>query len=333
MRTPFDFARGVYHPEAFHGRGITHGYFEGWYVKLVSPDTAERWAVIPGVFLGDGEASPREAFVQVLEGTTGESWYHRFALDEFSADTGGFDVTVGRNRFTTTGVHLELPQLRGDIGYATQLDPWPVRWRSPGVMGPYGLVPFMECYHGVVSLGHALRGELLVHGVATSFDGGRGYIEKDWGTAFPASYVWIHSNHLDTEADASFVGSVAIIPWKRSSFRGFIVGLKHHRRLYTWATYNGSRESVLTIDDTEVRWVLDGPDGRLTIDAQRASGGLLHAPLRTDMHKRVEESLDSWLSITHVSPDGTRFVANSDCTGMEVFGDIDRLLATKGKRG
>lgn len=334
MRTPLDFVRGVYHPEAFHGRGVRSGFFEGWYVKLVSADTAHRWAVIPGVFLGDGdsEASPREAFVQLLNGSTGESWYHHFPVEQFRADARRFDVHVGDNRFSPTGVHLELPQLSGDLDFTPALDPWPVRWRSPGVMGPYGLVPFMECYHGVVSLGHGLSGQLQVHGQMQDFTRGRGYIEKDWGSAFPAGYVWIHSNHLDADAEASFVGSVAIIPWKRSSFRGFIVGLKHHGRLHVWATYNGAQERSLLIEDATVHWVLDGPAGRLTIDAVRTRGGLLHAPLRTAMHRRVEESLDSQLSITHTRADGAHFEARSACTGMEVFGDIDRLLATRTKR-
>ncbi len=335
MRTPIDFLRGVYRPAAFHGRGVTRGYFEGWYVKLVSADASQRLAVIPGIFLGDGSsaASPREAFVQVLDGATGCSWYHQCPIDDFHADTRSFDVTVGNNHFSPSGVHLDLPGLSGDIHFTTPLDPWPVRWNSPGVMGPYGLVPFMECYHGVVSLGHGLSGSLQMDGVATSFDAGRGYIEKDWGSAFPAGYVWIHSNHFDGEPAASFVGSVAIIPWKRSSFRGFIIGLKHHGQLHTWATYNGSRELGLTIDDTKVRWVLEGPDGRLTIEALRARGGLLHAPLRSQMHRRVEETLDAHVTVTHQDAQGrVIFTSQSTLTGMEVFGDTDRLLAAGTKR-
>ena len=191
-----------------------------------------------------------------------------------------------------------------------------------------GLVPFMECYHGVVSLGHGLRGSLDVEGTRTSFDAGRGYIEKDWGSSFPAGHVWMHSNHFDGDASASFVGSVAIIPWKRSSFRGFIIGLKHHDQLHVWATYNGARELDLQIDDTHVRWELEGPSGRLTIEALRSRGGLLAAPLRTAMHRRVEETLDAHVSLTHVDSAGrTVFSAPSEVTGMEVFGDIDRLLA------
>ena len=41
MRSPAAYVRGVRHPEAFHGRGVRHGFFEGWYIKLVSADRAQ----------------------------------------------------------------------------------------------------------------------------------------------------------------------------------------------------------------------------------------------------------------------------------------------------
>jgi tocopherol cyclase len=50
------------------------------------------------------------------------------------------------------------------------------------------------------------------------------------------------------------------------------------------------------------------------------------------MHQRVEETLDGRISIRHLDPGG-RVVLEGEggCAGMEVFGDIDRLLATKGR--
>jgi hypothetical protein len=329
MRGPRAFVRGTRHPEAFHGHGVRRGFFEGWYVKLVDSRQQARWAVIPGVFRGrDGDIVTDEAFVQVLDGATGRSWYHRFNPEDFEARSDRFDVRIGPNRFTTTGVHLDLPGLCGDVEYVDAMDGWPVSWRRPGIMGPYAWVPLMECYHGVVSFGHGLRGQLDVDGVTQDFTGGRGYIEKDWGRAFPAGYVWMHSNHLEGEPEASLVASVAIIPWLRSSFRGYIVGLRLGRRLHTWATYSGSREQALSIDETRVRWSLDGPSGRLDLAAERVRGGLLHAPVRTRMHERVEETLDATIDIRLTSPSGQVVLDTvGTAAGLEVHGDLDRLLA------
>lgn len=353
MRGPLDYVRGIQHPEAFHGRGVQKGFFEGWYVKLVSADVSQRWAVIPGIFKGLGGSSRNEAFVQVLNGATGESWYHTFPESEFSAATDKFDVTVGGNHFFGSGVTLHLPQLKGTISYESNLDPWPVTLREPGIMGWYGMVPFMECFHGIVSFGHSLAGELVVNGESASFDGGRGYIEKDWGKAFPAGYIWMHSNHFEPVSTpattpsqsskapelnhTSIVGSVAIIPWLGSAFRGFIIGMKHQGHLLKWTTYNGSSEKLLSITDDSVHWQLTGPDGTIELTADRKRGGLLHAPMREAMHQRVDETLDSSIKVSYLPPAAgpasklEAFEANARVAGLEVFGDTDRLIGLKKK--
>ena len=46
-------------------------------------------------------------------------------------------------------------------------------------MGPFAFVPFMECYHGIVSMDHIIQGELEIDGVNIDFSNGRGYLEKD----------------------------------------------------------------------------------------------------------------------------------------------------------
>lgn len=336
MRSPAAWVRGIRHPDAFHGDGIASGFFEGWYIKLISADRSRRWAVIPGVFKGldVADGATDESFVQVLDGLTGRSWYHRFDASEFAASDRSFDVRVGSNRFGPDGVDLDLPQLRGRIDFTTPLEPWPVTLREPGIMGWYAMVPFLECFHGIVSFGHGLAGEVEVEGERATFDGGRGYIEKDWGQAFPAGYVWLASNHIDAVrgdgADASLIASVAIIPWLGRAFRGSIIGLRHSGRLHRWTTYNRSRESRLEITDTHVRWSMTGPDGRLDLDAERVRGGLLHAPLRTAMHRRVEETLDAKVTLRHTARDGTVLLEGvADCAGLEVFGDTARLLALR----
>jgi len=318
---------GVLHPEGFHGDGVTSSYFEGWYVKLVTGDRRARFAVIPGVFLdpqGGGEA-----FVQVLDGATGESWYHRYDIAEFGADDDRFNVRVGPNRFTEHGVVLDLPSLRGEVRFTTPLDPWPVSWRSPGVMGWYAWVPRMECKHGVVSFGHDLAGSLQHGDDITSFDGGRGYLEKDWGAAFPSGYVWMQTNHF-SERETCLTASVALIPWVRSEFRGHIVGLLHRGELHRFATYTGARTTRLEIDDDEVRWHLRSKQGSvLELTADRPRGGLLHAPVRTEMHRRVEETLDATIRVRLLDPSGAVLLDDvGTCGGLEVHGDLDTLVAT-----
>lgn len=331
MQSPLAFIRGVVHPEAFHGTGKTNTFFEGWYIKMITADQTQRWAVIPGIFLGPKDKNEDTAFVQVLDGLTGRSWFHKFPLAEFHAATDKFDVRIGSNHFNEFGAQLDLPQISGTVSYKTPLDGWPVTLREPGIMGWYGMVPFMECFHGIVSFGHTLAGEIKIEGKEVSLAGGRGYIEKDWGQAFPEGYVWAASNHISNAPDASLVASVALIPWLTGTFRGFIIGFKINGELYKWTTYNGSKETNLKIDDSHVTWQVTGPDGILEIRAARVRGGLLHAPLRVAMYQRVEETLDATIEIKHSTSTGkVLYQGTGSCAGLEVFGNLEKLLnATK----
>lgn len=323
----------VMHPEGYHDLGP--GSFEGWYVKVVSADLAHRWAFIPGVFRSS-DGTTDEAFVQVLDGASGRSWYHRFDPSEFHAATDRFDVRVGANEFTAHTIKVDFPEAQGRLGILTELDPWPVRWWSPGVMGWYSWVPSMECYHGVCSFGHELSGQLALDGQPASFNAGRGYIEKDWGQAFPAGYLWIHSNTF-ANSQASLMASVALIPWRGREFRGFIVGLRHDGQLHRFATYTGARSVRLEVDDSHVHWTLRSRRGRhrpleLQLSAERAQGGLLHAPIRTEMHRRVEETLNSRVAVTLRRGDEVLFDDVGLAGALEIHGDTERLLATSEKR-
>lgn len=313
--------KNTLHPDGFHGTGVHANFFEGWYVKLVSANKQHKLAIIPGLFLSpNGEA---EAFVQVLEGTTGATTYHGFEEQDFHARTTTFDVDIAGNRFSTQGVHLELPDLIGDVRFTSPLTPWPVTIASPGIMGWYAWVPTMECYHGLVSFDHELAGCLTFDGRELDFTGGRGYIEKDWGQAFPSGYVWMQSNHFDTPG-TSLSASIATIPWRRSSFRGFIVGLRHNGHLHKFATYTRAKTRSLEIDDDEVRWSLTSPRGlRLSLTASRTAGGLLHAPIRTEMHKRVEETLNATIRAQVTAANGALlFDQVGEAAGLEVHGDL-----------
>jgi hypothetical protein len=188
-------------------------------------------------------------------------------------------------------------------------------------------MPFLECYHGVLSFDHALAGTLERTGEPISFDGGRGYLEKDWGRAFPSGYVWVQTNHF-ARPGTCLTGSIAVIPWLRGEFRGFIVGVRHAGDLYRFATHTGARTTSLDIDDDHVRWALRSPRGAtLALVAERRRGGLLHAPVRTQMHRRVEETLDARVSVRLADAAGRVILEDTGhCAGLEVHGDLDRLL-------
>ena len=116
-------------------------------------------------------------------------------------------------------------------------------------MGWYSYAPRMECYHGVVSMQHNTSGSLEVNGKALSFDGGKGYIEKDWGRSMPSDWIWIQSNHFEGDPGASFMLSLARIPWMGGFFPGFLSFFRTGDRLYRFATYKSSTVEQVRVND------------------------------------------------------------------------------------
>jgi tocopherol cyclase len=312
------------HPEIYHGRGKKPPYFEGWYFKLVSADEQHLYSIIPGVILS-GES---QSFVQVLNGLTGESTYFEYPLNAFKAQPGRFDIRVGRNRFTASSIALDIAMdegaIRGELSF-DGLHPWPVSRVSPGVMGWYAWLPFMECYHGVLSFDHAITGTLTIDRTPVDFNGGRGYIEKDWGQSFPEAYIWLQTNHFDAPG-ACLSASAAIIPSLGAAFPGFIVGLWLGDRLFRFATYTGAKLEKLTVSDDEVFWALSDREHRLEIRARRAAGGLLKAPSKLGMGRRVNETLNSSVDVRLTAhAGGVLFESTGRHVGLEVF-DYEKLL-------
>jgi tocopherol cyclase len=319
----------LFHPERYHGHGRKPPFFEGWYYKLVDPTERHRLAVIPGIFLSD-DPEHHHAFVQVLDGTTGTAAYHRYPADEFEAAGDAFDIRIGPNRFSQSGLELDIARGSGAITGTVELidpTPWPVTITSPGIMGPYGWIPLMECNHGVVSLDHGLAGTLTHNKTTIDFSGGRGYVEKDWGKSFPAGYIWMQSNHFG-ETGTSLVASIAVVPWLFSAFPGFIIGLWHEGTLHRFATYTKATTDQLRITDEAVAWRISDRTRLLEISAKRAHGGLLYGPTRQQMGDRVGETMLSKITVSlRTRSDQRIFEGTGRHAGLELHGDLERLLA------
>jgi len=314
----------LFNPDQFQGKGRKKRYFEGWYFKVVNAAKTEAYAIIPGVAMD--QQGLKQAFIQVLDGKRQTAVYHKFDFSSFLSSDTDFRISIGNNSFTRDSLDLNLPEFTGRLEFSS-LVPWPKHWYSPGIMGPYSFVPFMECYHGIVSLNHSIKGKLHVAGRELDFNHGLGYTEKDWGRSFPEAYVWMQSNHFSLPG-ISVKASVARIPWIRKSFTGFIAGIWVHDRLIQFTTYNGTVLRKLRIDRLRVELVLENRKNQLSIIAIRKEATSLAAPIMGLMDGRIEESMTSSLEVLlterqtgHVILQDTGFHA-----GLEVAGKISSIL-------
>jgi hypothetical protein len=322
------YLRGVFRPDIYHGFNRRPPYFEGWYFKLIDASLVQRWAVIPGIFRAE-DPTKDHSFIQILDGVSARATYHEYPVDAFWAHPSRFEVRVGGSAFSVDRMTLEIDDgqrlVHGELRFHNQVT-LPRTLFQPGIMGPFGYIPVMECYHGLASLDHRLDGVLNIGDDNIDFSGGRGYIEKDWGTNFPSAYVWFQSNHFSA-SQTSLSASIARIPLWGLNFPGFIIALWHNGIHYRWATYNRATTERLEITDTHVEWVVSNRKTRLSMTAERRTGGLLKAPLRTEMHKRVDETMLSSVLVRLETRDGqVLFEDCGNCTALEVFGEIDRLI-------
>ncbi|MBL8968314.1 MAG: hypothetical protein JNG85_15005 [Spirochaetaceae bacterium] len=315
----------LWKPEVYQGARKRRRYFEGWYFKQVTAGAAESWSFIPGIARGEASGEGY-SFVQAIEGATARSWWFEYPLAAFEASRRELRIRVGGNEFSRGGIRLALEsadgRFEGEIGFGpSTLLPSP--FLSPGVMGPFSFVPFMECRHGLVSLHHRLSGSLRHDGREIDFEGGRGYAEKDWGSSMPECWLWTQSNNFPAEGD-SFMLSVARIPWLGGSFVGFLCAASLSGRLVREATYSGARLAEIAIGDESARVVIEKPRTRerFEVEARRARGGLLRAPVKGLLSRRIAESVDASLRLRWSRDGKLLFEGEAPKAGLEIVGDL-----------
>lgn len=248
-----------------------YGSFYGWYLKCQSD--MQTLAVIPAVHNAKGK---RTCSIQVI--TDYDAWTVTFAGDAFRR--AGRNIFIGENWFGEKGIRLAIrtPQLtiRGKLDFGPL---FPLKY---DIMGPFALVPFMECRHSVWSMRHSVKGNAYINGQKYSFQNAWGYWEGDRGRSFPRKYIWTQCCF----SGGSFMLSVADIPMAGIHFTGIIGVVLWKGKEYRIATYLGAR--AVQIQNRTVRVM----QGSLELEARllEKSEHSLKAPAKGDMVRTIHES-------------------------------------------
>ncbi|MBU1142272.1 MAG: tocopherol cyclase family protein [Firmicutes bacterium] len=290
------------HPEFFQGNKKKKNYFEGWYYKLVSYDQKYTLAFIPGVSINENDT---HAFVQVFISQTVDketklkSHYFRFKFEEFEYSHNHFSVKIGSNYFSKEKISIDLRtsqfQIFGNIAFSNTT-PIHKTLLAPNIMGTFGYLNFMECYHGVISMSHDLSGILKINEVPVSFHKGKGYIEKDWGKSFPRAYVWMQSNHFKNP-NTSFMFSYADIPFIGLYFKGLIANLVYEGKEYRFATYNFAKVKTEELQENNVHYILKKGRYTLDIEAKSTTQIGLASPKNGMMINQIKEGLSGYIDL------------------------------------
>lgn len=295
----------------FHGAGRRGPYFEGWYLKYQTADGVAI-ALIPA--LHTDASGARSASLQVI--TRGGAWQLNYPADAFHASRDAFSIRLGGNAFTKHGAVLDIHQCGLDLSGAIEHGPFTPP--TSDIMGPFRFLPGMECVHGVLSMGHPLRGQLTLNGAPLRFGGGTGYIETDRGRSFPEAYLWTQCTWTD-RGPVSLMLSIAAIPFLVSRITGCICAIHRNGREYRLATYRGARIEHWSGEGAALR---QGPY-RLQVDVLEAHGHPLRAPVLGSMTRTIHESLDACVRY-RLWKDGALLLDHTDSSaGFEFSGSTE----------
>ena len=308
----------IKNPDLFQGEKYLNSnknYFEGWYFKNTT--NKDSIAFIPGININDVQ---RNAFVQII--TNCSSYYITYDINEFKYNIEPFEIQIGKNYFSKERIHVDIEdnkqkvKVYGDIKYSNCKN-INTSILNPNIMGPFAYVPFMECNHAILSMKNEINGLLNFNDTKISFNNDIGYIEKDWGYSFPKSYIWCQGNRFQN-ANASFMISIADIPFKFLSFTGIICDLIIDDKEFRFATYNNTKLIKCNIDNNLLDISLKKDNYKLNIKSSYNTGLRLSAPVKGKMEKDVFENIDSIITIVLEKNNETIFGDTSTKCGIEI---------------
>ena len=291
----------------FHGSKKNKSFFEGWYFKHQCE--ADTIAFIPGINIDS--LGKKSAFIQVI--TNENSYNINYDFSSFSLSKN--EIKIGTNIFSDKRicVNIETKNLKIE-GNVTYNEITPIKY---DIMGPFSIIPFMECNHGVISLYHKLIGSININGMKISLDNGIGYIEKDWGTSFPKSYIWLQCNSFNGNKDSIMV-SIADVPFLGKEFKGIICVVYYEGKEYRMATYNGVK--LIKCSDKVI--ILKKGKYKLHIQIEKDKERKLLAPNKGNMSRIIRESAACNARFKFWIKDKLIFDLSSNGCGFEYVNEI-----------
>ena len=286
-------------PDLYHGKNKSNNFFEGWYFKIADAENKHPMAIIPGLFKGNN-SDDSHSFIQVLNGSDVKYSYLRFKENEFTCEDSKLAISIKENTFSLSGMDITINDencsIKGKLKFEN-IKKWPDTFFNPGSMGFFNYIPNLQCYSQVVAIDMTLSGYLIINDKKIDFDGGKGYIEKNWGTSFPISWIWVQSNCFKN-SNASLTCSIGDIPFAFTRFNGFLIGLYLNDKFYRFTTINRSKVTV-KYEGKDVRITAKNKKYSLNIEVSTNSDKfvLCMGPKGSGMIPLVKESLTGIINI------------------------------------
>ncbi|MBQ2836093.1 MAG: hypothetical protein IJE68_04600 [Clostridia bacterium] len=308
-------------PDLFQGEKIlttNKNYFEGWYFK--NSNKEKGISFIPGINIDEEN---KKAFIQVI--TDDSSYFVNYPIEAFKFNSEPFNIKIGNSTFSKEGIHVDIEdekqalKISGDVKYSNNKN-INTSFMNPNIMGPFSYIPFMECNHAILSMKNNTNGAIKINNSIMNFEDDMGYIEKDWGCSFPKTYIWCQGNNFQN-SNASFMLSIANVPFKMFNFRGMICILMLDDKEYKFTTYNNSKIVNYEVNDNFLNVTLKKGDYILNIKSDfdvNTAGQKLSAPVKGKMEKDIFETITAVITVTISRGDTVIFSDTSKNCGLEI---------------
>ena len=251
----------------------------GYYYKIAS--TVDQWFIIPGYYHNN-----ETEFAFIYIGSPYICYVYRYPYNSFRIYddqyniSDGYHFSIDSNHFYHNKLILNIPNdtylyeisppkqsknipssIKSNILFNNMTTGFPITLLQLGAMGYYGWIPFLECYHATMSMSFNINGNFNINSPQSSINLNfndiftRGYLEKDWGTNFPKTWIWIQSSNFDTlynNKPISLTIALARLPLKLGNIidttvPGFLCGFLFNGKFYAFSKWNFSSVKKLKI--------------------------------------------------------------------------------------
>jgi hypothetical protein len=263
----------------------TKNYFEGWYLK-VTDENNHSFVFIFGISLYKDDP---HSFIQVIDSSENKSYYFRFEVSDFY-----YNRDAIRIKDNILGIHqlkIQIEPFDIDLNIA------PTLFLKKGlfsgcIMHFFKYLP-LPTYHEIVFLKAKVEGSIKAKNDSYKING-HGYMEKNFGTRFPKTWLWVQANDFE-KYNASLILAKAQM---FGQFTGFFCLLNVEGEELRFATYNGFKMEH-HIKGNDIKITIEKGKVYLIIDVKWTDGAYIIAPVKHGkMEKEIEESLTSTLTIS-----------------------------------
>jgi len=229
-------------PNGIHNLGQSP-HFEGWYYRITHPERNESWVLIAAYWMDKGQRG--RAFVELIHSPSGTSYTQvipHFDIDEVQNHEGEFAIKVDQVFLSADRIKGVLKAENGQDVYLDLDIDGCARWGAPDdernrwTMGWATEAPFVPLRWHVHHLKAFVTGTIDTGANEWRVDGYPMHQEKNWGRAFPTSWVWFQSNQFSDRPDVALVAAGGPIFPSRWSPDGYMIGLRWMDQFFTWRT-------------------------------------------------------------------------------------------------